>query len=338
MIVSTYVKPETTASSRSHLGVDRSPLCSARTSIVMLLVLLALMSFCAEMAARYAFPKVSRIRQRIETERQAVKKLQRESSQKPTILVIGNSLVERGVDIDFLQAQMTEYKVLRFVVSDTSYLDWYYGLRRIFSEGARPQAVVLGLSARQLLANKIEGNLSANVLIKTADILRVGQDLHKNNTALSNLYFDNLSAFYGGSTQFRKWLLASKLMPDLQRLSVALSPPIQVLPPSSEIVSISAARLRALNELCRENGARFVLVIPPSPSRVEAQIGALEQAGNRSGVDVLAPAENDEFTAELFSDGLHLNSVGEGKFTMLLASSLKRKLSDRINAKLFEPR
>src|SRR5215510_10807756 len=101
MMLRAYLKSEANARRRPLLGVDLSAVCSARASIVALLVLLALVSFCAEMAARYAFPRVSRIRQRIETERQAVNKLQNESSsQKPTILVIGNSLVERGIDIN----------------------------------------------------------------------------------------------------------------------------------------------------------------------------------------------------------------------------------------------
>jgi hypothetical protein len=311
-----------------------SALNSPRTCAALLLLFLAIASLSAELAARYIFPKISRIRQRIETERDAARQLKGEP-QRPAILVVGNSLVERGVDIDSLRAQLIEYKVARFVVSDTSYFDWYYGLRRLFSEGARPQIVVLGLSARQLLTNRIEGNLSANVLIRTADIHRVARDLEQDNTATSNLYFDNLSAFFGGSTQFRKWLLASEIMPDLQNLAVALSPPIRPLVPSSEIISIGGARLRAINEVCRESGVRFLLVVPPSPSLAEAQFDTLKQAGSQFGVDVLTPAEKERFTADLFSDGLHLNRVGEGKFTLLLASSLKEKLSDRMNAKLF---
>jgi hypothetical protein len=299
-----------------------------------LLLLLAIASLSAELAARYVFPKISRIRQRIETERETARHLKGEP-QRPAILVVGNSLVERGVDIDSLRAQLSEYKVARFVVSDTSYFDWYYGLRRLFAEGSRPQTVVLGLSARQLLTTRIEGNLSANVLIRTTDVHRVARDLHQDNTTLSSLYFNNLSSFFGGSTQFRKWLLASEVMPDLQKLSVALSPPIRQLPPSSEIISVGAVRLRAIDEVCRRNGARFVLVVPPSPSPAEAQFDALKQAGSLSGVDVLAPAEKEEFTADLFSDGLHLNRVGEGKFTLLLASSLKQRLSDGMNAKRF---
>jgi len=307
---------------------------SVRTYIVSLLALLGLLSLSAEVAARYGFPKISRIRQRIESEHVAARHLTGDR-QRPAILVLGNSLVERGVDINSLQAQLSEYKVLRFVVSDTSYFDWYYGLRRLFSEGARPQVVLLGLSARQLLNNRIEGNLSTNVLIQGTDIFQLARELHKDNTTLSNLYFGHFSAFYSGSAQFRKWLLASELMPDLQKLGSAFSPVPRPLPASSEIVSMAMARLRALDEVCRMNGARFVLLIPPSPNPSEAQFKALEQAGFESGVDVLAPAENDEFSGDLFSDGFHLNRTGEGKFTVLLASSLKRKLSDRMNANLF---
>jgi hypothetical protein len=307
---------------------------SARTYILSLLLLLSLLSVSAEVAARYAFPKISRIRQRIENEHMAAVHLKSEP-QRPAILVVGNSLVERGVDINSLQAQLSDYKVLRFVVSDTSYFDWYFGLRRLFSEGARPRIVLLGLSARQLLNNRFEGNLSANVLIQESDIFQLARELHKDNTALTNLYFDHFSAFYGTSAQFRKWLLASELMPDLQKLGSAFSPAARPLPPSPDIASMAAVRLRAINEVCRQNGARLVLLVPPSPSPLEAQFRALEQAGFEADVDVLAPAENDEFPADLFSDGFHLNHIGEDKFTVLLASSLKRKLSDRMNANLF---
>lgn len=333
MIATTRTPSPPAASHNPYLRFEWSTLNSSRASSVILLALLVLLSLAAEVSARFAFPKISRIRQRIETEREIARHLKSEP-QKPAIFVIGNSLFERGVDINSLQTQLSDYKVVRFVMSDTSYFDWYYGLKRLFSEGARPQAVILGLTARQLLTNRIEGSLSTNLLIRTADIAHIAQDLNKSNTGLSNMYFDNLSAFYGGSTQFRKWLLATELMPDLQRLSVALSPSIQPLPQSSEIIRISSARLLAISEVCREYGARFILVVPPSPSQSEAQFGPLKQAGYQSGVDVLAPAENQEFAASLFSDGLHLNSAGENKFTLLLASSLKQKLSDRVNAQL----
>jgi len=334
MTASTCATPDTAPGGPAKLRVLSSALKSPRVCAILLLVSLAITSLGSELAARDVFPRISRIRQRIETEHQAARRLKGDP-QRPAILVVGNSLVERGVDIDSLRTQLPEYKLARFVVSDTSYFDWYYGVRRLFTEGARPQTLVLGLSARQLLTNRIEGNLSANVLIRTADIHRVARDLNQDNTALSNLYLDNLSAFFGGSAQFRKWLLASVLMPDLQNLAIALSPPSRPLPPSSEIISIGAARLRAISEVCRKNGVRFVLLVPPSPSAAEMQVEALKQAGSLSGVDVLVPAEKEEFTADLFSDGLHLNRAGEGKFTLLLASSLKQRLSDRMNAKLF---
>ncbi len=307
---------------------------STRKCTRLLLVLLVLTSMTAEVSARYVFPRISRIRRRIEVERQAARKLKGDP-QRPAILLVGNSLFERGVDIRLLSDQLSEYQVSRFVVSDTSYSDWYYGLRRLFAEGARPQVVVVGLSARQLLLDRIEGGLSANVLIQTSDLWRVGRELHKDNTTLSNLYFENLSSFYGGSTQFRKWLLATELMPDLQELGSHLRPPTKPLPPSSEIVQRATPRLRALSEVCRENGARLVFVVPPILVQEEEQFDALEQAGTQAGVDVLSPAEGIEFTADLFADGVHLNAVGEGKFTQLLAARLKQKLSDRVNAKIF---
>ena len=50
-----------------------------------------------------------------------------------------------------------EFAVTRFVVEDTNYLDWYYGLRRLFREGARPKVVILVINARQLMSPNVHG-------------------------------------------------------------------------------------------------------------------------------------------------------------------------------------
>jgi hypothetical protein len=252
------------------------------------------------------------------------------------MLVVGNSLFERGINIPVLQQELPGFTVQRFVVSDTSFLDWYYGLRRIFAEGGKPRVVVLGLSTRNLLAQRIEGALSANILIRTSDVLRVGRDLHYDNTAVTNLYFENLSAFFGGSTQFRKWLLTGVIMPDLQQLAAGLKAKTPPLPASAEVIAEAAPRLQMLNQLCAENGVRLVFVVPPTGDQgADSDIPAVETAGGRADVVVLVPIGPGELGPQYFSDGAHLTDAGALKFTSALSSALRRTLPYEVNARLF---
>jgi len=325
------VGPRLTLIKSMHRGKfnPRSPWhCS-----VLLFVLSAFYCGSAELAARYAFPRVSRVRGRIEAERNAARKLAR-AGDRPAVLFVGNSLFERGIDVPQLRQDLPNYNVARFVVSDTSYFDWYYGLQRLFSEGSRPQIVVVGLSTRNLVLQRIEGDLSANLLIRTADVNRVGDRLRKDNTAVSNLYFSNLSAFYGDRTQFRKWLLTT-IMPDVESLGSSFRPkPVPDLAPP-QLLEVAQQRLQAMQKVCADNGATLVLVIPPTLNREEDAIAAVQEAGKRAGVPVLSPIHPGELGPEYFRDGVHLTDAGAVRFTSSLSSDLLHSLPDSFRASLY---
>lgn len=283
----------------------------------------------AEFSAAYLFPRISRVQSRINAEQRDVLAL-RSGSGVPTVLFVGNSLFEKGIDIQQMGSELTGFNVKRYVISDTSYDDWFFGLRRLFAEGVRPQTVVVGLSAPQLTVNRIEGDLSANMLIRASDLPVVGRELALSNTALSNLYFAHFSAFYGTRTQFRKWLLG-KVLPDIDLLGAAIRPPTRTLPNAATVEVRATERLRAMNELCQKNGSRLILVVPPAPDHgADAIVAAVEEAGRKTGVSVLVPVRPGVMPPEMFSDGFHLNSSGATQFTSILAAELKHSIPDAL--------
>ncbi len=304
-----------------------SPKWSPGRCAALLLLFFFAFGAVAELSAGYLFQRISRVRSRIGAEQKAALAF-RTCAASPAVLLVGNSLFERGVSIPLLQRELAGYRVQRFVVSDTSYLDWYYGLRRLFEAGARPQTVIIGLSANQLLAQRIEGDLSANLLVRTTDVSKVGRDLHLNNTEVSNLYFANVSAFYGNRIQFRKWLLA-KVVPDIELLASAIRPAANVLPGNTIVAMEAFSRLRAMNKLCQENGARLILVVPPTPDRdSESIVETVEESGRKAGVLILVPVRPGVMSLEKFSDGFHLNESGAVQFTTLLSAELRHDLPD----------
>jgi hypothetical protein len=233
--------------------------------------------------------------------------------------------MQKGINFYLLNEMLhPEYMVTRFVVEDTGYLDWYYGLRRLFREGARPKVVVLVLNARQLLAPNVEGDTFADRLMDSRDLLSVKRSLAYDNTVTSNLLFTKFSRFYGARSSVHKRFLVY-LMPDFPQLAATLRPPSLPLAADDNIVIEATERFRKMASLCAEYGAQFVFVVPPS---TEARDGssAIQMAGNRSGIPVLVPFQPQQLPLDLYSDGFHLNHRGARIFTQALSSSLRQVL------------
>ena len=134
-------------------------------------VLLALVAALLEFTGSYGFVHISRIQRRIASEYQAATHLRPIVSAKPTLLVLGNSLLHEGFDLpEFQNAAHGDYLATRFIVEQTGYVDWYYGIRRLFHEGMRPRVILLGMSVNQFVGDGVRGEYFARYLLDTQDL------------------------------------------------------------------------------------------------------------------------------------------------------------------------
>jgi len=293
-------------------------------------ILLALcMIFCAalEFGQRYVVPRITAMDARLDREHTRAEELRPIPGRPAPGLIVGNSLLKKGVVIPLLNAKLgPEYTVTRYVVEDTNYLDWYYGLRRLFRAGARPKAVILVLNARQLISPGVHGDIFASLLMDASDLLDVKRTVGSDNTATSNLLFANLSRFYGMRSEIHKAFLVH-LLPDFPDLATKLRPATAPLPPDDEIEAKAAERISQMSRLCEENGSQFILVVPPSPVARDGS-SAVESAGNRAAVQVLVPFRPQELPGDLYADGFHLNYRGSLVFTQALSSQLRQTLNN----------
>ena len=292
---------------------------------LILLTLCAL--FCAglELGERYELPRIRAMDARLDTEHARADELRPLPGEPVPVLIVGNSLLKKGINISLLNQKLRpEYAVTRFVVEDTNYLDWYYGLRRLFREGARPKAVVLVLNARQLIAPTVLGDYFAQLLMDRRDLLSVKRSVAIDNTAASDLFFANLSRFYGFRSEIHKSFLL-RLLPDFPALADKLRPPTLPLAPDDEIDKEATTRLKEISNLCSQYGAQFVLVVPPSPAARDGS-SAIQSAGNRIGVQVFVPFQPQQLPSDLYADGFHLNYRGAGVFTDALGAGLRQLL------------
>jgi hypothetical protein len=242
---------------------------------------------------------------------------------EPTsVLMVGNSLLLKGVDVERLQALTSgTLRIYPIFLEGTGYYDWLYGLRRLFRHGARPQVVVVGLEVNTSLENGVWEE-SAMMIFDTKDVLGVASDLGLDHTATNNLLLSHWSTFWATRGLLRRRILLH-MVPHFADLFPFIRTELAI-PQGPEFESIASSRLRSLRELCEAHGAKLILLIPPTPSS-ESAVRRMAIASVKVGVKALVPIEPRALSATYYqADGIHLNSEGAVRFTSALASDLPK--------------
>jgi hypothetical protein len=281
-----------------------------------------------ELISSFLVPRISRIESRTELERAQMLAGSRASDGRKMV-VLGNSLLLEGVDFPALSSALApDVHSWRWVIEQTQYLDWYYGLRRLYAEGLQADVVVLALDAGQMTDSGVRGEYFAQRMMMASDTLNVARDARLSLTATCSLFIGRISAYYGYRSETRKVVLA-RLIPGILDLRNVL---IQIRRPAlehEETVDLSAQRLRQYDSLVRAHGGRFVFVVPAA---LDSRNGNyLQEAGARAGVPVLVPLEANAVTAADFRDGYHLTPQGASRYTASLSAQLRKVINDRVN-------
>src|SRR5260370_34861242 len=95
----------------------------------------------------------------------------------PSVLLVGNSLLLHGVELDRLQAlTSSRMRIYPIFLEATGYYDWLYGLRRLFRQGARPQVVVVGVGVNYFLKGGMRQDYSRMLFLDARGHLAVALD------------------------------------------------------------------------------------------------------------------------------------------------------------------
>jgi hypothetical protein len=272
-----------------------------------------------EAATRLEFDKISKLQSRMHAERAKVASQLTKPSSKTTVLMVGNSLLLEGVDFDEFRSSLSvQAQAYRYIVTQTAYWDWFYGLRRLFSEGVRPTYLLLGMSPSQLARDSTRGDYSAFYLFDLRGVIDYSRQQHLDFTTASSLLFAHSSQFYAARSEIRATLI-ERFFPSyfeaLHLVTTATAPE-----DNGRLQAIVAERLVALDELCRANGVKLLFVVPPTDEESEPPAVA---AGREAGVPVLLPVRRQTLTTNQFADGFHLNAGGRKIFTRALIDTME---------------
>jgi hypothetical protein len=308
-------------SSISSFEITRKKSALDRFTIVLLAtVLLTLVS--VEAITRIAFDRVSKVQIREMSQRRALLTVKEApATDDPSVLVLGNSLMLDGTDVQLLRREMQpKYTPVPYFVLGTEYYDWFYALRRLFAEGVRPRYVVLGLSPNQLGSTYIRGDYSSRYLFLAVDLPAIARQTGMDLTTTSGFILAHFSEAYSTRDVTRGFLMG-RFLPQVEellhnRLGTGKAPEFD----REKLRSLAAQRLVALDQLCRDNGARFILVIPPTSQKGD---NVVQGVGREKSIPVLVPVPSPDFDASDYqADGFHLNEKGAEIFTARLSKDL----------------
>jgi hypothetical protein len=247
--------------------------------------------------------------------------------QPEQLLVVGNSLV--GQDLDFpllVKGLAPEWRTHRLWIHATGYEDWYYGLRRLFAEGARPKVVAITLAAMHWYTSGIRGDYSALYLFKPADIPTIGVEVGLDRTKTSDLFFARFSRFYALRAEIRKEVL-KEIFPDLPRMYDLFKPTAAQPLTSSEVLSVVGPRLKRMHDLAATYGVRIILIVPPVPRPGQEFQEELQNAAKTAEVSAVIPLSCEDLQPADFEDDVHLTTAGAEIFTERLIGPLRGALA-----------
>jgi hypothetical protein len=291
----------------------------------LLIAACAAVALGVEGAARIALDRSSRIQRRTMDEYRAARTIGVDGRRADGhVLVVGNSLLEEGVEFPRLRDALAPWDARRFVVENTYYYDWLYGLKRLYREGARPDVVVLMLSVGQWMPSTTRGDYSAQYLFSMADLPAIARDLDLHPTQATDLFFANVSKFWGTRAELRNFVMGH-LMPQVGTLMGALQPVNRKPMDNGEVTAVTRPRIERLKKLADDHGTELVLLIPPMLNPDDGAAGLME-AAKGEGVPVLVPVASGSFAADLYRDGFHLNQTGAALFTERVIEPLKQEL------------
>ena len=259
---------------------------------------------------------------------EALKIRQASAGEPPSVLMVGNSLLLHGVQLDRLQ-ELTASRMHLYPIflEATGYYDWLYALHGLFLRGARPQVVVLGVGVNYFMENGVRQDYAPMMFFNARDTLAVASDLKLDRTATSNLLLAHWSTFWDTRSAVRMQVLKD-IVPHLEDLfSLVNQKP--AVPEGREFAEMTIPRLRRLRELCEANGAKLILLVPPTLDSGNA-VNEMTAAAQAAGVDVSVPIDPATLSAKFYQpDGMHLNRDGAVLFTSALAKDLPEKVMSR---------
>ncbi|HUQ10643.1 MAG TPA: hypothetical protein VM146_10035 [Steroidobacteraceae bacterium] len=300
----------------------------------MLLTLLVALVVGLEGAARFVMPRKSVGITRITHDLADMRTLTAPVRDgRPTVLFVGNSLLLDGIDRAQLVSLTKDVAdVHLFPAEGTMFIDWKYGLRKLFQSGTRPALVVLCVNAEQLTSLGSNGATFAHFMMPLRDFPALVHETDLAPMAASEYLLAHGSYWLATRDNVRMGVM-ERLVPGAKELVPHLT--LRGKQGSSDpegAARLIVDRLNELQQLAADNGAKFAWLIPPTENDVDLAPLAAPRA-TAAGVTVMFPYRPGEMPSANYADGFHLNHQGAELLTVRVAESLNAYVQKNLPGK-----
>jgi hypothetical protein len=239
---------------------------------------------------------------------------------KPTVLLVGNSLIREGLDMDAARAQMgSRYDVHRMIVESTEYPDWRYALPSLFERGARPSYVVLTISPLQMNSHMPLFLETTHYLLTPREVIAMSRAEDGGPSSYAMHFLEYASPYWGTRTSAQTAL--KDKIPGYRSLLYAWAAN-KIGPQNFE-----AKRMQELAEICRRYHVRLVYVaLPANNPNGGHDARQIQNAAEVNGVLYLRPIADSDLHGDEYTDFIHLSEAGKAKFMPAFISALTKTL------------
>jgi hypothetical protein len=296
----------------------------SRTATYALVGCLIFLGAAIEVYARWGFARTSKVQAVVEAQWTEARALRPSAVDgRPTVLLVGNSLLEAGIPKQFIAGLGGgQFDVHLLSISNTQAIDWEFALRRLVREGSRPSVVVLVVGAQHLWGTRVNGSYFAHYMLSMNDWPQVVGFTKASAEQASELLLANRSAWLGSRAEFRI-AIAEKIFPGMKSLAVAF---LSASSPSgggqTDAIERCVEQLTRIRDVLGVNAVSFRLIVMPGMSG-RAQTSEIVDRLTRSGLSLMDVASCSDFAAEQFSDGFHLNADGAELFVRPLGEAIR---------------
>ena len=239
---------------------------------------------------------------------------------KPTVLLVGNSLIREAVNMDTVRAQMgSHYDVHRLIVESTGYADWRFALPSLFEQGGRPSYVVLTISPLQMNSHAPLFMETTHYLLTPREVIAMSRAEHGGPSSYEMHFLEYASPYWGTRTSAQTAF--KDKIPGYRALLYA-SPGDKIGPQSFD-----PERMKELAEICRQYNVRLIyLALPANNPNGDHDAKQIQDAAAANGVPYLRPVADGDIHGDEYTDFIHLSETGKAKFMPVFISSLMQTL------------
>jgi hypothetical protein len=254
-----------------------------------------------------------------------------------SVLVLGNSLVRDGVNVDILRDEIRAQgvgamRIERIYLMNTIINDWHYAFKHHFVDTGRlPGALVVCFSNNHLEDASIQRPLIARYHSSLRDIPQIFANDVPDFDGRVDFLLSAGSASFTHRTNVERRILDT-LIPHYResatRINNALTDEARK---RARDYHPTYRRLEEFIQMAQQHGVRVILVAMPveSPYEINPQVN---RTAETLGVTLIDSRMTEGLSKESFVDGMHMNPGGAAVYSRSLARRLANYLKE-VNSK-----